>query len=176
MTFNIVDPSQMTQHDAQTVVESISLLSALTLEEKVAQLSFSFEAIAPFQVSHVLAGTTVSLQTTEGSDPSGMAPVVIITRAHNIVETSDPDKIGVQLLRSTPEFQSVQITTQESAPFAGGTGHLISGMAGDRTTVQFLHIPADGRYIRLVTMGETSALEPLLPMIQEIADSVEILD
>ena len=33
-------------------------------------------------MSHVLAGTAVSLQTTQGPDPSGMTPVVIITRAH----------------------------------------------------------------------------------------------
>ena len=176
VTFNIVEPSPITQDDAQMVVESISLLSALTLDEKVAQLSFSFEAIDPFQVAHVFAGNTVSLQTTEGPDPSGMAPVVIITRAHSITATSDPSQIGEQLLRSTPDFQAVEITEQDSASFAGGTGHFISGMAGDRTAVQFLHIPADGRYIRLVAMGETDALEDLISTVQDIADSVEILD
>ncbi|MEL6224993.1 MAG: hypothetical protein AAFR31_20355 [Cyanobacteria bacterium J06627_8] len=175
VTFNIMDPNQMTQDDAEMVMESIRLLP-LTLEERVAQLSFSFEAIAPFQVSQVYSGITVLEEMTEDPAPFGTGAAVLITRGYNSSETSDPAQINEQLLRNTPDFQSIQITNQESAPFAGGTGHVISGVVGDLTAVQFLHIPDDGRYIRLVAIGATSALEPLLPMIQDVADSVEILE
>jgi hypothetical protein len=47
-------------------------------------------------------------------------------------------------------------------------------VAGERTAALFVRIPPDGAYIRLAALGETAALQDVMPAVLEIARSVSV--
>ncbi|MGD1951016.1 MAG: hypothetical protein ACFB14_15395 [Leptolyngbyaceae cyanobacterium] len=176
VTFNIADPNQTTQETIEATVASITLATAPTIDEKIEQLSFSFQTAEPFRVNDVLGGSSALLTTFEGTDPSGMAPVVIIARGQNIIYGQDAADISDDLLRGTRGFSLAEIVRQEAVEFSGGSGYLIEAELDGLTVLQYAYVPANGRYIRLLATGERSALMDVLPAVEEIAASVSLRD
>ena len=176
VTFNIADPNQTTQETIEATVASITLATAPTIDEKIEQLSFSFQSAEPFRVNDVLGGSSALLTTFEGTDPSGMAPVVIIARGQNIIYGQDAADISDDLLRGTRGFSLAEIVRQEAVEFSGGSGYLIEAELDGLTVLQYAYVPANGRYIRLLATGERSALMDVLPAVEEIAASVSLRD
>lgn len=174
VTFNITNPSAITLSGAETVVQSVTLGRAATLEEKLAQSGVSVRAVAPFHIADVLAGNGILLTTFEGTDPTGTKPAIIIARALNAVPAADAPQIGEQLMRAMDGFATAQVTDQRSLQFAGGDAHFIAAVANGRTLLQLTRIPADRRYLRFVALGETSAIEAARGAIMEIASSVSL--
>lgn len=174
VTFNIIAPAVITQAIVEATITSIDLAAAPTLEEKVAQLSFSFQAIAPFRVSDVFGNSGVLLTTFEEIDPSGTKPIVVIARGQSVVYDRDAEDISAELLYGTRGFASAEIVNQESVEFSGGLGYLIEAEANGLTVVQYTHVPADGRHIRLLATGESSAFADVLSVVKTIADSVTV--
>ncbi|MEM1256336.1 MAG: hypothetical protein AAGI69_28190 [Cyanobacteria bacterium P01_H01_bin.21] len=183
VTFNIADPNQTTQETVEATVASITLAAAPTIEEKIEQLSFSFQTTEPFRVADVLGGSSALLTTFEGTDPSGggtdpsgMAPMVIIARGQNIIYGQDAADISDDLLRGTRGFSLAEIVRQEAVEFSGGSGYLIEAELDGLAVLQYTYVPANGRYIRLLATGERSALMAVLPAVEEIAASVSLKD
>lgn len=119
VTFNIIDPSAVTQDIIENTVASVTLAAAPTLEDKISQLPFSFQSTDPFNVADVLGGSTVLLSTVAGPDPTGLKPIVIITRGQNVVY-EDAANISEDLLRGTRGLSLAEILREESVEFAGG--------------------------------------------------------
>ncbi len=128
VTFNIFNPARITQEVVETTITSITLATAPTIEEKIAQLSFIFQPAAPFNISNVIGGSGVLLTTFEGTDPSGMEPIVIIARGQNIIYDQDAADISEDLLRGTRGLSLARIVQQEFVEFAGGNGYLIEAV------------------------------------------------
>ncbi|MEO0434498.1 MAG: hypothetical protein AAF151_22675 [Cyanobacteria bacterium J06656_5] len=176
VTFNIVDPNQVTPEIVEATVASISLTAAPTVEDKVSQLSFSFQAAAPFSLSDVLSGSAALLTTVETPDPSGMSPMVIIARGQNVVDGQDMANLSERLLRGTRGFSLVEIVRQATVDFAGGSGYMIEATLDGLTVVQYAYVPANGRYIRLLATGESGVFVDVLPAVEEIVESVKVVD
>lgn len=176
VTFNIIDVAEVTQDVVETTVTSVTLAAAPTLEDKVSQLSFLFQSVAPFKVADVLGGSTVLLSTVEGPDPTGLKPIVIITRGQNVIYGRDAAEISEDLLRGTRGFSLAEIVLEDSAEFAGGNGYLLQARMDDVTVVQYAYVPENGRYIRLLATAEHSAFDDVRSTIEEIAASVSLED
>ena len=174
VTFNIVDPAQITQEMVEATIESIVLTEVPTIDEKIEQLSFSFQATEPFIVSDVLGGSSALLTMVEGIDPSGITPVVIIARGQNVIYGQDAADISDDLLQGTRGLSLAEIIRQEAVEFSGGSGYLIEAELDELTVLQYTYVPADGRYIRLLATGERNALMDVLPAVEEIAASVTL--
>jgi hypothetical protein len=175
LTFNVFDPRILTPSAVEEIIRSVRLAPAATLQQKVNQLPFFFRVTAPFRVGDALGGSTALIPSFEGTDPTGLRPVVIIGRAVSAIDPSaNPELVAQQLLRGTKGFESAEIARIEEAEFGGGTGAFLAAIAGERTIVQYLRIPPDGMYIRLVAFGETTEFNQVMPAIAEIAGSVTI--
>lgn len=176
ITFNIIDPSQYTDYMVECAVASISLSAAPSIEERISQLSFTFQATVPFRVSDVLGGSSVLLTTVNGTDPSGLSPVVIIARGQNVVDDNRLPYLSEQLLRSTRGLSLATINQGDWVEFAGGRGYRLEATIDELTVVQYIHVPDNGRYIRLLATGERGAFTEVMSAAEEIADSVVVID
>lgn len=175
LTFNVFNSDALSPSIVKATIDSVRLAPAPTLAQKIEQLPFSFSVTTPFQVGSVLGGSGVLLPTFEGVDPTGLKPAVLIVRALAPVPPgSNVDLISQQLLGSTQGFETAEIVTKEEATFAGGRGAYLEAITADRKIVQFVRIPPDGRYIRLVAFGETAELNLVMSAVSEVASSVVI--
>ena len=124
VTFNIIDSNEIPQDVVETTVASITLTAAPTIDDKISQLPFSFQTVAPFQISEVIGGSAVLLSTEKGPDPTGLKPIVIITRGQNVIYTKDAADISEDLVRGTRGFSLADIVREDSIEFVGGDGLL----------------------------------------------------
>jgi hypothetical protein len=172
LTFNLADRS-FSEADAETLVRSVSLAPAPTLEEQLAGLSFTFNAVEPFRVANIINRDTVTLATGDDDQPASSKPVVVIGRGQSQAVMGDEARVAVELLRSTAGFREAAVTTQSPVTFAGGAGYAVTAVIEDRTVVQYLRIVPGGAYLRLLARGPTTAMQAAEPTIAEIANSVE---
>ena len=168
VTFTIPDRS-FSEADAETLLRSIELAPEPTVEERLSAIPFTFRAAEPYTVAEVVPRQAVTLEV-EGDDAQ---PVIVIGYGRSQALMGDEARVAAELLRSTGGWREAEIAAQGPAPFAGGTGYVITAVAGDRTAVQYLRIIAGGGYLRLLARGETGAVQAAEPVITEIAASVE---
>jgi hypothetical protein len=171
VTFNIAPTSPLGRSDVEALVRSIRVARLPTLEEKLAQLSFTFEAAAPFRVADVPDGFTANLATFDGTDPTGEKPVASIRRLRTTALPSESARMAKQLL--TTMAAGAQITAEMPAMFAGGQGYYLTAAAGNRTIQQFLRVLPGGTLIQLVAVGETNAMSEATDAVQQLAASVD---
>lgn len=176
LTFNIFDPSIASREQIEDTIASIRLTSAPTLEEKVAQLPFSFEAAAPFELRDVLGGSSALLTTFDGIDPSGQQPIIAIAQGQSPVYETDLAQVSETLLRDTQGFSLADITAQATVAFVDENGYVIEAEQDGISIIQYVHIGSDLRHLRLVATGETSALAQVREAITSIANSVTYSD
>lgn len=172
VTFNIAGRS-LSEADAEALVRSVEIARAPTLEEQLAGLPFTFEAIEPFQVTDVIARSTVTLAVPGAREASGRQPVIVIGRGQSQAMMGDEARVAVELLRGTSGFREATITAQGPTTFAGGAGYVVTAVVADRTVVQYLRIVPGGLYLRLLARGQTSAMQSAEATIRSIAESVE---
>ena len=151
----------------------VALGRVLTLDEKVARLTFKFRAVAPFQTVEAESGTAL-LGIVDKTGPSDAKPSIMINRAGTTAGPAETPQVSERLLRGLAGFNNAQISEQAPATFAGGQGYFISAVAGNLTLLQFTRVLPGGRYVRLAARGETAALENVRDAVKEIASSVEI--
>jgi hypothetical protein len=168
VTFTIADRA-FTEADAEAVVRSIELAPAPTLEERLADMPFTFRVVAPYAVAEVIPRQAVTLEI-EGDDAQ---PVIVIGRGRSQALIGEEARVAVELLRGTGGLRDAEITEQGPAPFAGGDGYVVTARVAERTVVQYLRIVPGGYYLRFLARGETAAMEGAEAVITEIAQSVE---
>ena len=173
VTFTIADRS-FSEADAEAVVRSVELTPAPTLEERLAELSFTFSVVEPFHTTGVRSRTSVTLATFDGVDATGLKPLAVLDRAPVRALMGEEPQIAVELLRTTNGFRDAEVTEQKPTTFVGGNGYFVAAVFEDRTIVQYLRVVAGGSYLRLVARGETSAMEGAAAAIAEIAASVAL--
>lgn len=176
VTFNILDPDDLTQEKVETTIASITLAAAPTLDDKLAQLPFSFQPASPFTVADVMGGSLALLSTIPGPDPTGLLPIVIIARGQNVIYGRDAADLSEDLLRGTQGFALAEIVLEEAVEFAGGSGYFIQARMDDLTVIQYTHVPENGRYIRLLATTAHEGHDDVRFAIEEIADSVRVKD
>jgi hypothetical protein len=175
ITINAFDTRTLTPSVVEATLKSVRLAPAAPLEQKLARLPFSFSPAEPFLVEDTIGGSGVLLPTSEEPDPTGLKPVVIIARALSAISpTSSVSLVAQQMLRSLEGFENATITMSEEMEFGGGPGYHLEAVAGERTAALFVRIPPDGAYIRLAALGETAALQDVMPAVLEIARSVSV--
>lgn len=172
VTLNIANPQELPSDKAEQLVRSIRLDRAATIAEQIVELPFTFSAAAPFKTRGSPGLATALLTIADGPDPSGLSPIVVIARAVSPVESSRTAELGALLLRTLEGFERTRARAEARVPFAGGSGHYATATVGDITVKQWLVIPEDGYYLRVVARGETAALEQVLPAVEEIVESV----
>lgn len=168
VTFNIADRS-FTEADAEALVRSIEIAPEPTLEERLAELPFTFTTAPPFAVADVIPRQAVTLAV-EGDAEQ---PVIVIGRGRSQALMGEEARVAVDLLRATGGWRDAEILEQGPATFAGGEGYVISAAVEDRKAVQYLKIVPGGAYLRLLARGRASAVDNAETVIAEIASSVE---
>ena len=174
VTFSIADARAVTESDAEAAVRSITLGHLPTIDEKVAQLSFTFKAVPPFHTADVIPGTAAMLTTFDGTDASGAKPFLVIGRGSTSAAPGETPQESERLVRAASGFKDAQVQEQGATTFGGGPGHFIYAVAQDKAILQFLRVLPGGRYIRLLARGETSAMEGARAAVAEIASSVAL--
>ena len=167
VTFTIGDRN-FTEADAEAVVRSIELTPDPTIEERLAQLPFTFRAVEPYAVAEVIQRQAARLEV-EGD---AAQPTIVIGYGRSQALMGDEARVAVELLR-TGSYREAEITVQEPAAFAGGNGYVVTAVIESRMAVQYLRIVPGGGYLRLLARGETSAMQGAEAVIKEIASSVE---
>lgn len=174
VTLSIAESSEIGRSGIELLLGSVTLGRVPTIEEKLAQLSFTFKAAMPFHATDVLTGGVAVLPSFEGRDPSGNKPIVLIGRASTSATPAETAETAERVLRTTGGLADAQITEQGPVTFAGGQGQYIVAVTGERTILQYLRVLPGGTYIRLMARGETSAIDDVRPAVEEIADSLEL--
>jgi hypothetical protein len=172
LSFNLADRS-FAETDAETLLRSISLTPAATVEEQLAGLPFTLTVVEPFRVVRVQGRNTVTLEAGAADSPQSSRPVVVIGRGESQAIMGDEARVAVELLKNTAGFREAAVTEQSSTPFAGGPGYVVTAVVEDRTVVQYLRIVPGGAYLRLLARGPTTAMEAAEATIAELAGSVE---
>jgi len=169
VTFTIGDRN-FTEADAEAVVRSIEITPDPTIEERLAQLPFTFRAVEPYAVAEVIQRQAARLEV-EGD---GAQPAIVIGYGRSQALMGDEARVAVELLR-TGSYREAEITVQEPTTFAGGNGYVVTAVIENRMAIQYLRIVPGGGYLRLLARGETSAMQGAEAVIKEIASSVEPL-
>ncbi len=167
VTFTIGDRN-FTEADAEAVVRSIEITPDPTIEERLAQLPFTFRTVEPYAVAEVIHRQAARLEV-EGD---GAQPAIVIGYGRSQALMGDEARVAVELLR-TGSYREAEITAQEPAAFAGGNGYVVTAVIENRMAIQYLRIVPGGGYLRLLARGETSAMQGAEAVIKEIASSVE---
>jgi len=173
VSFNIADRG-FSEADAEAVLRSVEIAPAPTLEERLAGMPFTFEAIEPFRVTNVIPRSTVTLGLAGPAEaPGGRQPVIIIGRGESQSAMGEEARVAVDLLKNTGGLREATITAQSPATFAGGAGYVVTAVVEDRTVVQYLRIVPGGAYMRFLARGQTGAMQSAEATITAIAESVE---
>jgi hypothetical protein len=172
ITFNLADRS-FAEADAETLLRSVSLGSAPTVDEQLARLAFTFEVIEPFHVANVIDRNTVTLEMGDDDRPASSRPAVVIGRGQSQAVMGDEARVAVELLKNTAGFREATVTSERPVTFGGGAGYAITAVVAERTVVQYLRIVPGGAYLRLLARGPTAAMQEAEAPIAAIADSVE---
>ena len=167
VTFTIGDRN-FTEADAEAVVRSIELTPDPTIEERLAQLPFTFRAVEPYAVAEVIQRQAARLEV-EGD---AAQPAIVIGYGRSQALMGDEARVAVELLR-TGSYREAEITAQEPVAFAGGNGYVVTAVIENRMAIQYLRIVPGGGYLRFLARGETSAMQGAEAVIREIASSVE---
>jgi hypothetical protein len=175
ITFSITGADSVGQSDVETVLRSVALGRVATLDEKLARVTFKFEAVPPFHTSDVIdGGATVMLATFVGDDPSATKPIVAITRGATSSTAAEMAQLAERFIHSMPEFKDARVSEQKPTPFADGDGYFMAATAGELGIQQFIRVLPGGRFVRLFARGEPSALEEVRDAVFAIASSVEL--
>ena len=173
ITFTIPSSSSFSQSDVETALKSTRIAPAVTLEQKLSELRFKFEAAAPFRTTEV-AGNTALLASYAGPDPSGKKPMMMINGAATNAAPQDAPQEAERIFRRMAGFAEAQLTEQRPVTFAGGQGYFIAGDANGLTMLQFVRVLPNGTYVRAVARGETSAIAEVRAAVTATADSVDV--
>jgi hypothetical protein len=172
ISFDLADRG-FSEADAETLVRSVSLASAPTVEEQLAGLAFTFEVVEPFRVANVIDRNTVTLEAGPDDQPASSRPAVVIGRGQSQAVMGDEARVAVELLKNTAGFREAMVTSERPVTFAGGAGYAVTAVVGGRTVIQYLRIVPGGSYLRLLARGPSAAIEEAAATITAIADSVE---
>ena len=174
LTLSIADSSDIGSDGVESILRSVKLAHVPTVDEKLAQLSFTFKAVPPFRTGDVVGSGVAILPSFEGRDASGKQPIVLIGRASTGATPAETPQTAERVLRNTAGLADAKITENTPVMFAGGQGQYIEAVAGERTILQFLRVLPGGTYLRLMARGETSAVEDVRPAVKAIAESVQL--
>jgi hypothetical protein len=171
VTVNAVDGGP-TADASLAAIASLSLGKEPSLEEKLANLTFSVELVSPFRIVDVLAGSSMMLTAGEDAPDGGARLMVVIASSLGRVEGGDPAALSERTLRETRGFADAMVVSAAPAPFAGGLGFRIEADSGALHVVQYLIVLPSGRSLRMVARGERAAIEPLAEALDALARSV----
>lgn len=160
---------------------SITILRNHTLQDQVAALPFSFEAIEPFRPTSTLMGSAVTLHIRDNKGNNDEEkPSLYIIRDTNRLETSNPVVAQNLYLISIKQGLTLEKTsTHEEVSFAGRNGQLLIGKgksaAGQKEDIiLYTAIDSKGYAIYLQATAREGKLDPYSKTIKNIASSVRL--
>jgi hypothetical protein len=176
ITFNVLDAKSLTADIVEKTILSVSLSPPLTLQQKVDQLPFSFAAVTPFRVYYVVLGASVGMTTFEGgTDPTGLKPLVLISRATGALPANvTPAAMARQLIHKVTGFEKAEIKVTRPTVFAGGDAIYMEATVDARQVVQYLAVKGGNELVHLVAYGAKAELDSVMTAVTAIAESVAI--
>jgi hypothetical protein len=176
ITINVFDARTLTAKGVEDIISSVSLSPPLTLQQKVDQLPFSFVAVAPFRAYYVVMGASVGLTTFEGgTDPTGVKPLVLISRATGTLPANlTPVAMAQQLIHKVTGFEKAEVSVTRPTVFAGGDGIYMEATIDSRKVVQYLAVMGGNELVHLVAYGATAELDSAMTAVTTIAESVAV--
>lgn len=173
---NVFDPRTLTAKGVEDIISSVSLSPPLTLQQKVDQLPFSFVAVAPFRVYYAVMGVSVGLTAFEGgTDPTGVKPLVLISRATGPLPANlTPVAMAQQLIHKVTGFEKAEVRVTRPIVFAGGDGIYMEATIDARKAVQYLAVMGGNELVHLVAYGAAAELDSAMTAVTAIAESVAV--
>ncbi len=172
LTFNVLDENQLSEQSVIDTVQSVETRPVLSIQQKVAELPFTFAIADPFKVFDVLLGSSVVLSSNHGSVASDDDSLIIIASSISPVQTTDIAEYSTYLLNSTAGFEAAVVTEQSPIEFAGSDGYFVSAELQDNVVIQYLAVQPNNFYIRMIVIAAAAEIDQLLPVVQEIQESV----
>jgi len=174
LTFNILDERQLSEQSVIDTIQSVQIRPVPSVQQKVAELPFTFAIAEPFKVFDVLLGSSVVLSSDDGSTDSDGDSLIIIASSISPVQVTDLAEYSTYLLNSTAGFEDATVTEQSSVEFAGSDGYLVQAELQNNVVLQYLAVQPDGFYLRMVVIAAKEEIDQLLPVVQNIQESVAV--
>ena len=172
ITFNLFEESPLSEEAVIEAIQSIEVGPVPSIQQKVADLPFTFETAGSFEVFDVLFGSSVVLSPGGESDPSGEVPLIVIASSVNPVRVTSLADYSTYLLNNTAGLTEMVVTDQSPIEFAGGEGYFTRGEQQGTVALQYLALRPDDFYIRMIVVGDAVEIEQLMPTIEAIQSSV----
>lgn len=176
VTIDIYDTARYDDAAIKAAVTSIELAVPLTLEQKLAELPFTFDVVEPFQIHSILRETSVTLRLPENASTVVFKPMIRISQDSEHHDPSSLESLAEELFDRVKGMRDMQVTVKQATPFAGGAGYLLQAESVELTLVQYVRITADGPCIELLARGDGQALSDLMPVLEAVALSVKPRD
>lgn len=162
----------------RTMLKTVSLGDAPSMDDKLAGLPFKIVPSAPFRVLDVMAGSTVAMTVGDKDvDPKGEQPLLIVSAqiGNAPVLSEDSAVIAKTLLRQTKDLDKATIDSEKKVSFGGASdGVLLEGKTdGDKRFMQYFATGSNGRYVRMISYYAGNRSAELRPAIEKIAGSIE---
>lgn len=177
ITVQAMPAAKLDDATVKTMLKTVSLGDAPSVQEKLAGLPFKVAPSAPFRVLDTMAGSTVAMTVGDKDvDPKGEQPLLIVSAqiGNTPVLREDPAVIAKTLLRQTKDLDKATIDSEKRVSFGGvSDGVLLEGKSGDKHFVQYFATDASGRYVRMITYFAADRSAELRPAVEKIASSIE---
>jgi len=176
ITFNVFDARNLTQEIVERTISSVSLAPPLTLQQKLDQLPFSFDAVTPFRVYSVVLGVSAGLTAAEaGTQPTVSKPLMLISRAKGGLPADvAPAVLARQLIHRVNGFEKAEVTVSKPTMFAGVDGIYMEATVDARKVVQYLAVRGGDELVHLVAYGTMAELDSAMAAVSTIAESVAV--
>ena len=172
VTFNIFDNSVTPKAAAIESFESINFVATPTMEEQLSLLPFEFDAKPPFKAEHIIGGISVVMPTFEGTDPTGLKPLVIISAGLQPVDTTQLKVLSESLFRNVQGFKGATILTGEAVTLPGGESYMLEGQMEDKRAIQYVWPKGGTGFVRMIAVGGEDQIDSLRGTVSEIAQTV----
>ena len=161
LSFNLFDSSLLDEEKIVETIQSVNIASVPSLQEKVAELPFTFDVAEPFQIAEVLVGSSVLLDLDGELASSEEEPLVVIGSSVSPMQAAD----------------LIALSSEQTVEFAGGEGYFTQALMSDAVTLQYLRyvrVLPNQFYIEMVVWGEPEELEELMPALEAIRESIRV--
>ncbi len=160
---------------------SVRLRAALSLEEKLAALPFTFGPLGEVRLVDVLSRSGAYLTIgPKDRDPAGAQPTLIISTSLSKTPTPDDlERHGAALLATLEAVERIDVIAANAFAFDGASGMRLVADAVDRRSGRALRLMqwmrySDEGYLRVLGLGPLEAREDFAQAFQAVVDGVKM--
>lgn len=174
ITLQATGASALTEAAAQKAVESTTLGSVPSLQEKVAKLPFTIEAAPPFRIVDTIMGSGVVLMAGDKDiDPEGKQPMLVVAAdLSGRGASGDLAQTARALIAQTEGLKAATIEAERPVRFAGHDGIVLSGRMPDGRRFSQFAAAGPQRFIRMIAFVPADRVDDTRAAIEAVARSI----